>query len=98
VKLPGGGAVIQWRPESPTDSRYVIVVVPLVSSRQKTRSLGEVQSLGDSRTVTYFEDVDLSGLPDGLQNIAHDPMNKLSTQRVATFVLTNGAWTLQSIE
>jgi hypothetical protein len=33
-----------------------------------------------------------------LQNIAHDPMNKLSTQRVATFVLTNGAWTLQSIE
>ena len=98
VKLPGGGDVIQWRPESPTDSRYVIVVVPLVSSRQKTRSLGEVQSLGDSRTVTYFEDVDLSGLPDGLQNIAHDPMNKLSTQRVATFVLTNGAWTLQSIE
>lgn len=98
VKLAKGGDVIQWRPESPTDPRYVIVVVPLVSSGLKARSLGDVQSLGDEKTVTFYEDVDLSGLPDALQNIAHDPMNKLSTQKVATFALSNGAWTLQSIE
>jgi hypothetical protein len=33
-----------------------------------------------------------------LQAIAQNPGNKLSTQRVATFTLANGAWILQSIE
>ena len=45
-----------------------------------------------------MEDVDLSSLPAPLQDIAQNAGNKLSTQRVATFALTNGAWTLQSIE
>jgi hypothetical protein len=45
--------------------------------------------------MTYMEDVDLTGMPDALQNIAHNPGNELSKQRVATFVLNNGAWTLQ---
>jgi hypothetical protein len=30
--------------------------------------------------------------------MAHNPGNKLSATRTATFALTNGAWTLQSIE
>jgi hypothetical protein len=37
-------------------------------------------------------------VPEPLQRIAHNPGNKLSSLRQATFVLTNGAWTLQSIE
>ncbi|MGA2571272.1 MAG: hypothetical protein ABSF23_12195 [Terracidiphilus sp.] len=98
VKLPGGGDAIQWRPSGPTDPRYSIVVVPLVSSHLKARSLGDVQNLADSKTVKFIEDVDLSGLPDALQNIAREPGNKVSTPRLATFTLANGAWTLQSIE
>jgi hypothetical protein len=45
-----------------------------------------------------MEDVNLDSLPGPLQNIAQNPGNKLSSQRQATFVLNNGAWTLKSIE
>lgn len=102
VKLPGGGDMIQWRPDGPTTdpkySNYAIIVVPLATCKSKARSLGDVQTLADIKTVTFMEDVDLSSLPAGLQAIAQNPGNKLSTQRVATFTLVNGAWTLKSIE
>jgi hypothetical protein len=64
----------------------------------KTHNIGDVQTIADTRTVTYMEDVDLSNLPAGLQAIADNPANKLSTKRMATFALANGAWALQSIQ
>jgi hypothetical protein len=102
LKLQGGGDTIQWRPDGPaTDQRYsnyTIVVIPLVASKLKTHNIGDVQTIADTRTVTYMEDVDLSNLPAGLQAIADNPANKLSTKRMATFALANGAWALQSIQ
>jgi hypothetical protein len=98
IKLQGGGDVIQWRPDGPTDPKYVVVIVPLMVSHLKARSIGDVQTLGDSRVVTFMEDVNLDGMPAPLQAIAQDPVNKLTTQRQATFVLTDGAWKLKSIE
>jgi hypothetical protein len=98
VKLQNGGDTIQWRPEGPNDPSYTIVVVPLVPSKSKIRNPGDVQTIADTRTVTYMEDVDLSNLPAPLQSIAQNPANKLSTKRMATFTLVSGAWTLQSIE
>ncbi len=98
IKLQSGGDTIQWRPDSPTDPKYLFVVVPLMVSHLKARSVGDVQTLGDTRVVTFMEDVDLTGMPAPLQAIAQDPVNKLTTQRQATFVLTDGAWKLKSIE
>ena len=98
VKLSTPGDVIQWRPEGPSDPHYAIVVTPLVSSKLKARDPGDVQSLGDNRTMGFMEDVDLSSLPAPLQDIAHNPGNRLSSPRTATFALTNGAWALQSIQ
>ena len=98
IKLSNGGDTIQWRPDGPNDPHYVVVVMPLTPSKLKARSVGDVQSAGDNKTVTFTEDVDLSNLPGPLADIAHNPGNKISTQRVATFALSNGAWTLQSIE
>jgi hypothetical protein len=98
LKLQSGGDTIQWRPDGPSDPTYTIIVIPLVTSKLKTHGVGDVQTIADTRTVTYMEDVDLSNLPAGLQAIAQNPGNKLSTQRVATFALANGAWTLQSIQ
>ena len=98
VKLQNGGDTIQWRPEGPNDPNYTIIVVPLVPSKLKMRNPGDVQTIADTRTVTYMEDVDLSNLPAPLQALANNPANKLSTKRMATFTLANGAWTLQSIE
>jgi hypothetical protein len=98
VKLPDGGNVIQWRPDGPAAPNYSIVVVPLAVSHLKARNLGDVETIGDSRTVTYMEDVTLDTMPAPLQAIAQNPGNKLSTQRMATFVLVNGAWSLQSVQ
>ena len=98
VKLLSGGDTIQWRPDSPSSPNYTVVVAPLTACKLKARSMGEVQSLADNRTVAFTEDVDLSSLPSGLQSIAQNPGNQISTQRVATFALENGAWTLKSVE
>jgi hypothetical protein len=102
VKLASGGDTIQWRPDGPTTdskySNYTIIVVPLVLCKLKARNPGDVQTIADTRTVTYMEDTDVSNLPAPLQAIADNPANKLSTKRMATFTLENGAWTLQSIE
>lgn len=98
VKLESGGDTIQWRPDGPNDPNYTIIVVPLVPSKLKIRNPGDVETVADTRTMTYMEDVDLSNLPAPLQALADNPSNKLSTKRMATFTLTNGAWTLQSIE
>ena len=102
VKLASGGDTIQWRPDGPTTdpkySNYTIIVMPLVLCKLKVRNPGDVQTIADTRTVTYMEDTDVSNLPAPLQAIADNPANKLSTKRMATFALDNGAWTLQSIE
>ena len=98
LKLATGGDVLQWRPDSPSDSHFVITVVPLADSHLKARDPGDVQNLGDDKTVMFTEDVNLDGMPAALSSIAHNPGNKLSTKRMATFTLANGAWSLKSIE
>jgi hypothetical protein len=70
VKLLDGGSVIQWRPDGPAAPNYSIVVVPLAVSHLKARSPGDVETIGDSRTVTYMEDVTLDTMPAPLQAIA----------------------------
>ena len=98
LKLASGGDVIQWRPDSPSDPHFSVIVMPLVANQLKARDVGEIQPVGDTRIVSFTEDVSLDGVPNALQNIAHNRGNSLSSSRQATFVLTNGAWTLQSIE
>ncbi len=98
LTLASGGDVIQWRPDSPSDPHASVIVMPVVANHLKARDVGEIQAVGDTRTASFTEDVNLDGVPQPLQDIAHNPGNKLSSSRQATFVLTNGAWTLQSIE
>jgi hypothetical protein len=98
LKQVNGGDVIQWRPESPTDRTFTVEVQTLVANRLKARDVGDIQATDDTRVATYTEDLDFTGVPDALQGIAHDPGNKPSTKRQATFVLTNGAWMLKSIQ
>jgi hypothetical protein len=98
LTLASGGDVIQWRPDSPSDPHASVIVMPVVANHLKARDVGEIQSVGDTRTASFTEDINLDGVPQPLQDMAHNPGNKLSSSRQATFVLTNGAWTLQSIE
>ncbi len=99
VKLIDGSDVIQWRPEQPRDPNYAIAMQTIAVNHLKARDIRDIEDSGSgSKTVTYTEDVVLSGVPEPLQGIAHNPGNRLSTERTAFFTLKDGSWTLQSIE
>lgn len=99
VKLTSGGDLIKWRPDSPTDSKYSVVVVSTLANHLKARDIKDIQdAVGGGKTVMFTEAVDLTGVPAPLVGIAHNPGNQLSTTRQADFVVDNGAWKLQSVE
>ncbi len=98
VKLTGGGDVIKWRPDSPTDTKYSVVMVTVAANHLKARDIKDIQDVGKTKTVIFTEGVDLTGVPDVLVGIAHNPGNELTTSREATFVTDGTTWTLQSIE
>jgi hypothetical protein len=98
VKLLDGSDVIKWRPDGPNDLRYAYSISTVALNHLKARSFGELQDVGPSKVMSYYEDVVLAGVPDALSTIAHNPGNHLSAHRQATFVLDNNAWKLQSVE
>lgn len=98
VKLPGGGDVIEWRPSSADDPKYSIVITAITSNHLKARDVGDpTDDVGGTKSVIFNESINLEGVSDVLQGIAHNPGNKLASKKTATFVLDNGAWKLQSI-
>ena len=100
VKLPGGGDVIQWRPEQDGSSTFEIVTV--AANPYKAR---DVQDPADetlpgaptAKSVEFTESVNMNGVPDPIQSLAHNPGNKLSSKRHADFTLENGQWKLHAI-
>ena len=103
VALPGGGDVIEWRPASLDDTNYTIVVTTVAANHLRALDMGELQDemmggTGTAKEGKYTEGVNLTGVPQLLQDIAHNPGNRLSSKRQADFALDNGAWTLKSIE
>ena len=103
VKLSNGGDTIEWRPSGPDDKNYTYVMTTLSANHLKAHDIGELQDemvpgADTAKSAKYTEGVDLTGVPDPLQQIAHNPGNKLSTRRQADFALANGAWTLHSIQ
>jgi hypothetical protein len=102
VKLPGGGDVIQWRPGSPSDTHYSVILVTVVANHLKPHDFMDAQDevlpgTSTVKSVAFTESVNLDGVPGPLQDIAHNPGNKLSTKRQADFVLDGGAWKIQAI-
>lgn len=103
VKLSGGGDSIQWRPDKPQDPHYAITMMTVVANHLKAHDVSDIQDeiLPGSSTAkgaSFVEGVNLDGVPDPMQGIAHNPGNKLSTKRHADFVYDGTAWKLQSIE
>ena len=103
VVLPGGGDTIEWRPASLDDKNYTIVMTTVAANHLKAKDMGD---LGDemlpgadiAKAGKYTEVVNLTGVPQVLQDIAHTPGNKLSTRKQADFALENGSWALKRIE
>ena len=98
IKLADGGDTINWRPDGPSDMRYGVTVTTVPTVHLKAQGIGDVEDNGGGKSVAFTEAEDLSGLPAALQGIAQNSADTLTTRRVANFVLTNGAWKLQSIQ
>jgi hypothetical protein len=97
VKLPNGGDVIEWRPDSLTDTKFTVVVMTVASNHLKAKDVKPVQDEAIGKSAEFTEAVNLEGVPAPLQEIAHNPGNKLSTKRQADFTLDGGAWKLGSV-
>jgi hypothetical protein len=98
MTLAGGGDTIQWRPQSPDDKTFSVVVTTVATNHLKAKDVKDPQDeVGGTKSVVYTEAVSLDGAPSALADIAHNPGNKLSTKRTATFAVDGGAWKLESI-
>lgn len=98
IKLASGKDVIEWRPESLDDKKYVVTITSAAQTHPKAKDVQPAQEVGSSKTVEYTEVVGMEGLSPALQDMAHTPGNKLSTKKTATFVLDGGAWKVDSIQ
>jgi hypothetical protein len=103
VKLPSGGDVIEWRPSGLDDKNYTYVMTTMAANHLKAHDMGEPQDemipgAETAKSGKFVEGVNLTGVPDTLQEIAHNPGNKLSNKRQADFTLEGGAWKLHAIK
>jgi len=98
IKLVDGSDVIKWRPESANDKNYSLVVVITAANHLKARVEKDPQDeVGGTKSVLFTESVNMDGVPAPLQDIAHNPGNRLSGKKTATFALDGGVWKLISI-
>lgn len=102
VVLPGGGDVIEWRPQSADDKNYTIVVTTVATNHLKSKDMSDLSDeamagVETAKSGKYTEVVNLTGVPQVLQDLAHSPGNKLSSKKEADFALANGAWALKTI-
>jgi hypothetical protein len=103
VTLPNGGDVIEWRPANQDETNYTAVVMTVAANHLRAHDMGDLHDemlpgSASARQGKFTEGVNLTGVPQVLQDIAHNPGNKLSTKKQADFALENDAWVLKSIE
>lgn len=100
LKLPSGGEMIQWRPDE--SGAFHFYVVSMATNRLKVRDVQEpteesLPGTKATKTVAFTECTSLDGLPQSLQEIAHNPGNKFIARRQAEFELVRGSWAIRSI-
>jgi hypothetical protein len=99
VKLPSGGDTIEWRPQHESDHNFAVIVTTVQTNHLRAHDVKDpTDDIGGTKTVQFNEAVSLDGVPQDLQDMAHNPGNKLVTRRTATFSLQNGAWKLDSVQ
>ncbi len=103
IKLASGGDTIEWRPNSPTDKSFTVTVTTIAANHLKARNLDGIDDttvvgVDTAKAAHFNEVVDLTGVPNVVQQIAHNPGNELSQKRTAEFAYANGAWTLHDIK
>jgi len=100
LKLNGGGDVIEWRPGG--DGEFHFMVVTSATSTMKAKDLQDPQDevlagASNAKSVSFTETVNMTSLPKPLQDMAHNPGNKLSSKKQADLSYENGAWKVHGI-
>lgn len=101
-KLQNGGEVIEWRPDQGS-SDFHFFITTIASNHLKAKELQDpkddvVPGVDTGKSALFTEVYDWTGVPDPVQNIAHNAINKLSNKRTAEFALVSGNWTLHEIK
>lgn len=100
LKLSAGGNVIQWRPDQ--GSPFSVPIVTVAANHLKARDVQDPQDevlagASAAKSVAFTEGVDFTGVPQPLQDIAHNPGNRLSSQRQADLTWNGMSWTVHGI-
>jgi hypothetical protein len=100
LKQAGGGDVIEWRPGP--DGEFHFLIVTNTANTMRAKDVQDPQDevlpgVSAARSVTYTEDVNLDGVPQPLQNMAHNPGNKLSSKRQADMAYDGMTWKVHGI-
>lgn len=103
VAIPDGGDVIEWRPAHDNDTKYAIVLVTVKQNHLRPHDIGNIHSeilpgVQTAMGASFVEGVVMDGIPEPLQDIAHNPGNRLSSHKQADFALENGAWKLHGVQ
>jgi hypothetical protein len=100
IKLSSGGNVIEWRPGGDGEYRFLIQTITANTMRAKDVQNPENEILPDAKnakSVRYTESVNMNGIPEPLQKMAHNAGNKLSSKRQADLSYEAGSWKLHGI-
>ena len=101
IKISGSGDVIQWRPEE-GQKDFHFFVTTVAANHLKAKDVADPQddvvaNVQTAKSARFTEVYDWTGVPEPVQTIAHNAINRLSTKRQADFALINGAWAVHSI-
>jgi hypothetical protein len=101
LKLNGTGDAIQWRPEE-SSKDFHFFVTTVTANHLKAKDISDPQddvvaNMQTAKSAGFTEVYDWTGIPDSVQTIAHNAINRLSNKRQADFALVNGVWAVHSI-
>lgn len=100
LTLNGGGTTIQWRPDDQGKAHFFVTTVQ--TNHPKVKEVADPQDdvvpgVDTAKSAAFTEDVNFTGVPDPVVQMAHNPGNFLSSRKHADFALVNGAWTVHGI-
>jgi hypothetical protein len=100
LTLNGGGTVIQWRPDEDGKGHFYVTTVqanhPIIKDVEEPQD-DVVVGVDKAKTARFTEDENFAGVPQALQDIAHNPGNTLATKRHADFAYEGGAWKVHGV-
>ena len=99
-KLEDGTTMIHWRPDEQNKGHFYVDTLkgmhPKISEVSEPQD-DVVPGADTAKSCKFTATVNLDGVPDTVNKMAHDQGNILTGRHTAEFVLENGAWKVHEI-